>query len=61
MEMGVGGWNRMNPWIRAMVLAQHLIPWRCLSLEGNNSAGCQEISIIVWNQNVYATGLMCII
>jgi len=51
----------LNPWIKAMVSALHLTPWSCLSLERNNSAGCQEIFIILWNQNAYATELMFII
>lgn len=36
-----------------MVRALHPTPWICLSLEGNNSAGCQEISITAWNQKVH--------
>jgi len=55
------GGNHLNPWIKAMVSALHLTPWSCLSLERNNSAGCQEIFIILWNQNAYATELMFII
>jgi hypothetical protein len=37
-----------------MVWALLLTPWSCLSLEGNNSAGHQEISITEWNQKFHA-------